>query len=156
MAEPGVRPGTGSVRAEQEKPLPYSHLPPIRKAISDPASASETPPASTNAFAAESYRPTTFSVCTGVVFDAEDEEAARTVGESANGFPKPLLTAIVAFVWECFLVIERFRLEIVLAKQIEQRFFGPIFERSWDHETRSVGPNVSRVSVPAAQTGRNG
>jgi hypothetical protein len=43
-------PGTGSVRAEQEKPLPYSHLPPIRNAISDPASAGETPPKAAHRF----------------------------------------------------------------------------------------------------------
>ena len=40
-------------------------LPPRWKAISDSASAGETPPAPTNAFAAESGRPTTFSVRTG-------------------------------------------------------------------------------------------
>jgi hypothetical protein len=50
IAEPGAMPGTGSVRAEQEKPLPYSHLPPIRNAISDPASAGETPPKAAHRF----------------------------------------------------------------------------------------------------------
>ena len=46
--------------------LPYSHLPPLWKAISDCASAGETPPTPTNAFAAESGRTTTISVGTGV------------------------------------------------------------------------------------------
>jgi hypothetical protein len=65
MAKPGARPGTGSVRAGGKKRLQYSHLPPKWKAISDPASAGETPPTPTNAFAAESGRPTMFSVRTG-------------------------------------------------------------------------------------------
>jgi hypothetical protein len=55
MAKPGATPGTGSVRARQEKApplLPFTT--PMERDQRDPVSVGERPPASTNAFATES------------------------------------------------------------------------------------------------------
>jgi hypothetical protein len=61
-----------------KKRLPDSHLLARWKAISDPASAGETPSAPTNAFTAESDPPKTFSVHTGVrIRDRKGDEASR-------------------------------------------------------------------------------
>jgi len=55
--------------------LPFTT--PYEKRSATPASAGETPPAPTNAFAAESGLPTTFSVRTGYVYHALNRATAR-------------------------------------------------------------------------------
>jgi hypothetical protein len=97
MAKPGVMPGTGSAAPGKKKRLPYSHLLPQRKVLSDPASVGETPPAPTNAFAAESGRPATFSVRTthsdpepAPSECSENSESALPCSEDeADGFTDP-------------------------------------------------------------------
>ncbi len=77
MAEPGVRPGTGSVCAGQEKTPPI--LPFTTQMESDQRLrvCRRDAPGPTNAFAAESDRPTTFSVRTTIAMDAFRRLTAR-------------------------------------------------------------------------------
>jgi hypothetical protein len=77
----------------KKKRLQYSYLPPIRKAISDHASAGETPTTPTNAFAAESGLPTTFSVRTGVIRAQGGSQEPFTSFKDNEAVPDTYLTS---------------------------------------------------------------